>query len=100
MIIRSRLSRTYVRAKITGTTNDGTPIDPATLAVQLAIVPIHTEPADADWHDATHLNGDLFGLLAGPGAPVNPGAGDFDIWRHIADDPEDDKERFGQIRFE
>lgn len=99
MITKSQLSRTYVRAKITGTADDGTPINPATLNVQLALVPVGTQPADADWHIATHLYGDRFGLLCGPGALEFP-AGDFDVWRHIADDPEDDRERFGQIRFE
>jgi hypothetical protein len=99
MIRRSRLSRTYVRARITGSADDGTPIDPASLAVQLALVPVGAQPADADWHDATHLAGALFGLLVGPGAVEYP-AGDYDAWRHIADDPEDDRERFGQIRFE
>lgn len=99
MITRSRLSRTYVRAKISGTADDGTRIDPATLVVQLAIVSVGALPDDADWRDATHLSGDIFGLLAGPGA-YEPGIGDFDAWRRITDDPEDDVERFGQIRFE
>lgn len=100
MITRSRLSRTYVRAKITGTADDSTAIDPATLTVQLAIVPVATPPGDTDWHAATHLYGDRFGLLVGPGAPLEPDVGDYDVWRHIADDPEDDIAPFGQIRFE
>jgi hypothetical protein len=99
MITRSRLSRAYVRAAITVTADDGTPVDPTALAVQFAFVPVGTAPVDADWHDATHLSGNRFGLLVGPGALELP-AGDFDIWRHIADDPEDDRERFGQIRLE
>lgn len=99
MITRSRLSRTYIRAKITGTADDGTALDPTTLPVQLALVPAGTQPADIDWHDATHLYGDRFGLLVGPGA-LELDAGDFDVWRGIADTPEDDRERFGQIRFE
>jgi hypothetical protein len=99
MITRSRLSRTYIRAKITGIADDSTPIDPATLTVQFAIVPTGVEPLDADWHDTTHLYGDRFGLLCGPGALEFP-VGDYDTWRRIADDPEDDLERFGQIRFE
>lgn len=99
MITKSRLSKTYVRARINGTADDGTAIDPATLAVQFALVPVGTEPVDGDWHDATHLYGDRFGLLVGPGALQLP-VGDYDAWRRIADDPEDDRERFGQIRFE
>jgi hypothetical protein len=100
MITRSRLSRTYVRAKITGTADDTTPIDPATLAVQLALVPAGAQPADVDWHTAVHLTGDRFGLLVGPGASLELDPGDYDVWRHIADAPEDDIARFGQIRFE
>lgn len=99
MITRSRLSKTYVRAKVTAVADDGSTIDPASLAVQLAIVPAGTEPGDPDWHDATHLYGDRFGLLCGPGA-IELSVGDYDAWRRIADDPEDDVARFGQIRFE
>lgn len=99
MITRSRLSKTYVRAKVTGTADDSTPIDPAALAVQFAIVPAGTQPIDEDWHDATHLHGDIFGLLCGAGALDFP-AGDYDTWRRISDNPETDVARFGQIRFE
>ena len=90
MITRSRLSRTNVRAKITGTADDSSTIDPASLTVQLAIVPTDEEPGDTDWHTATHLYGDRFGLLVGPGAPLEPDPGDYDVWRRITDDPEDD----------
>jgi hypothetical protein len=100
MITRSRLSRTNVRAKITGVADDSSAIDPATLAVQLAIVPTDDEPGDTDWHTATHLHGDRFGLLVGPGAPLELDPGDYDVWRRITDDPEDDIAPFGQIRFE
>lgn len=99
MITKSRLGPTYVRAKINGTADDGTSIDPATLAVEIAVVPAGTQPADTDWYVATHLYGDRFGLLCGAGALDLP-AGDYDTWRRIADVPEIDVARFGQIRFE
>lgn len=99
MIEQSRLSTKYVHAAVTATTYAGQPIDPATLPVQLAFVPVGTEPASGDWQDAVHITGDIFGVLVGAdgGALVLP-RGDYDAWRHIADDPEDEREPFGKLR--
>lgn len=99
MIEQSRLSTRYVHAAITATTYAGDPIDPATLPIQLAIVPVSTEPTSADWHDAVHLTGNIFGLLVGPaGGVLELPIGDYDTWHHIADTPEDEREQFGKLR--
>jgi hypothetical protein len=99
MIEQSRLSTRYVHAAITATTYAGAPIDPATLQVQLAVVPVGAEPAGADWHDAAHLGGDVFGVLVGPnGGVLDLPRGDYDTWHHIADNPEDEREPFGKLR--
>lgn len=99
MIEQSRLSTRYVHAEITATTFAGDPIDPATLPVQLAFVPVGAEPATGDWFDAVRITGSVFVVLVGPdgGALVLP-RGDYDAWHHIADSPEDEREPFGKLR--
>jgi hypothetical protein len=95
---QSHLSLEYVHAAITATEFDGTPIDPTTLPVQLAIVPVGVDPAGSDWHNATHITGNIFGVLVGPAGTLELPAGDYDTWHHIADNPEDVREPFGKLR--
>lgn len=95
---QSHLSLEYVHAAVTATEYDGTPIDPATLTVQFAIVPVGTDPTALDWYDTTRITGNIFGLLVGPGGTLELGAGDYDTWHHIPDSPEDERAQFGKLR--
>lgn len=97
MLEQSRLSREHIRARVTAKAEDGTPLDPATLPVQLAFTAPSALPEPDDWHDATHLAGDVFGVLVGPGALELPAA-DYDTWHHIVDDPEEPRAPFGKLR--
>jgi hypothetical protein len=97
VIERSHLSLEYVEAEVTATTPDGQPIDPAELSVQLAFVPVGTDPSDTDWHAAEHLRGDIFGVLVGPTA-LALDRGDYDAWHDTTDNPERPVAPFGKLR--
>ncbi|UKD55171.1 hypothetical protein L3Q65_46215 [Amycolatopsis sp. FU40] len=94
---QDRLSREYVRAKVAATLEDGTPVDPATLQIELAVVLEGTRPAAGDWRSAVSLGSGVFGVLVGPGA-VELAPADYETWHRITDTTEQPVAPFGKLR--
>ncbi|WP_116206210.1 hypothetical protein [Amycolatopsis circi] len=97
MKTQDRLSREFVRARVTATLEDGTPVDPTTLQIELAVVPEGTRPAPADWRTAASLGSGIFGVLVGPGA-VELAPADYETWHRITDTTEQSVAPFGRLR--
>ncbi|WP_409186508.1 hypothetical protein F9C11_20655 [Amycolatopsis sp. VS8301801F10] len=98
---QSALSTEYVEVGIGATAADGTPVDVAALAVDLAIVPTaQGDPLEGDWAPAEHLRPGVVGVLVGPygSNPRVLARGDYTVWHRTTDTPERPVDSAGRLR--
>lgn len=97
MITRSVLDTEYLAFPVALTVG-GTPINPTTDAVAFAFMPspANADPATGDWHTAswttTGNGGYLAQVLVGPASggvvPAPAGAGLWNVWIKVTDNPQ------------
>jgi hypothetical protein len=85
----SSLSTEYVPFRVAATDWDGVAVDLSADTVQVAFVPLSTEPVTADWQAATWLDTGVAGILVGPGVGgLVLADGKYAQWVKVTDNPE------------
>lgn len=86
-----RISREYIY--VPEITVFGDAVDPVTLPVTVAVIPVETLPVDADWKAAEWVDSSTVRFLVGPGTAIVRGVGSYAIWLRVQGAVEEPRRR-------